>query len=67
MRNLIAVIFLVLGTGMLVWGYRESDSIKGRIHQVVSSSTKNRITWMYVGGAVLLTAGACQIFFTGKK
>ncbi len=66
MKKAIAILCLVAGTGMLVWGYRESDSLKGRLHQVVSSSTQNRITWMYVGGAVLLTAGVFQVY-GGRK
>lgn len=56
----------MLGTGLLVWGYREAETLKGRLHQVVSSSTDNRVTWMYVGGAVLMTAGVFLVY-GGKK
>lgn len=66
MKQTIGILFLVLGAGLLVWGYRESQTIKGQLHQVFSASTNNRVTWMYVGGAVLVTAGAAVIY-SGKK
>lgn len=66
MKQTIGILFLVLGSGLLVWGYRESQTIKGQLHQVFSTSTNNRVTWMYVGGAVLVTAGAAAVY-GGKK
>lgn len=46
----------------MVWGYREAQTVKGRLHQTFSSSVNNRITWMYVGGAVLVTAGTGLVY-----
>lgn len=66
MKQTVGILFLVIGAGLLVWGYRESQTIKGQLHQVFSTSTNNRVTWMYVGGAVLVTAGAA-IVYGGKK
>lgn len=66
MKNLIGILCLVGGAGLLVWGYRESQTLKGQLHQVFSTSTNNRITMMYVGGAVLVTAGV-GIVYSGKK
>jgi hypothetical protein len=66
MRKGIGIICLVAGVGLLVWGYREAETLKGQLHRIVSTSTDNRITWMYVGGAVLVTVGVFQIY-TGKK
>lgn len=66
MKNTIGILCLVLGTGLLVWGYREAETLKGRLHQVVARSTDNRVTWMYVGGAVLMTAGVFLVY-GGKK
>jgi hypothetical protein len=67
MRSTIGIICLVAGVAMLVWAYRESETLKGQMHRLFSSSTNNRITWMYVGGAVLCTAGVFQIYAGGKK
>lgn len=66
MKNLIGILCLVIGSGLIVWGYRESQTLKGQLHQVLSSSTNNRITMMYVGGAVLVTAGV-GIVYSGRK
>jgi hypothetical protein len=66
MQKGIAIICLVVGAGLLVWGYRESQTVKGQLHQVFSSATNNRITWMYVGGSVLVTAGT-GLVYSGKK
>lgn len=66
MKNTIGILFLMVGAGLLVWGYREAQTLKGQLHRIVSTSTDNRITWMYVGGAVLVTAGA-GLVYAGKK
>jgi hypothetical protein len=66
MKSTIAILCLMVGTGLLVWGYRESQTLKGQLHQVLSTSTNNRVTWMYIGGAVLVTAGVFQVY-GGKK
>jgi len=66
MKNTLGILCLVLGTGLLVWGYREAETLKGRLHQIVATSTDNRITWMYVGGTALAVAGIFQIY-SGKK
>ncbi len=62
MKKTIAIICLAAGTGLLVWGYRESRTFQGQWHQTFSSSTNNRITWMYVGGAVLVTVGVALVY-----
>ncbi|MCO5052700.1 MAG: DUF3185 family protein [Verrucomicrobiae bacterium] len=62
MKSTLGIIFLVVGAGLLVWGYRESQTVKGRLHQTFSSSVSNRITWTYVGGAVLVTAGVGLVY-----
>ncbi len=62
MKSTLGIILLVVGTGLLVWGYREAQTVKGRLHQTFSSSVNNRITWMYVGGAVLVTAGTGLVY-----
>ena len=66
MKNTFGILCLVLGAGLLVWGYREAQTLKGQLHQVFTSSTNNQVTWMYVGGAVLVTAGA-GLIYAGKK
>ncbi|MGC3961668.1 MAG: DUF3185 family protein [Verrucomicrobiota bacterium] len=66
MKKTFAIVCLAAGTAALVWGYRESRTFQGHWHQMFSSSTNNRITWLYVGGAVLVTVGAALIY-TGRR
>ena len=66
MKRAFAILCLVTGTTALVWGYHESRTFKGQWHQMFSSSTHNHITWLYVGGAVLVTTGVALIY-TGRK
>ena len=61
MKNLIGILCLVGGAGLLVWGYRESQTLQGQLHQVFSTSTNNRITMIHdalqpggLGGVMLL-------------
>lgn len=66
MKKAFAILCLMTGTTALVWGYRESRTFPGQWHQMFSSSTHNHITWLYVGGAVLVTTGVALIY-TGRK
>ena len=66
MKKTFAILCLVAGTTALVWGYRESRTFPGQWHQMFSSSTHNRITWLYVGGAVLVTVGV-GLSYAGRR
>jgi Protein of unknown function (DUF3185) len=66
MKRAFAILCLVTGTTALVWGYRESRTFQGQWHQTFSSSTNNRITWLYVGGAVLVTVGL-GLIYVGRR
>ena len=66
MKKTFAILCLAAGTAALVWGYRESRTFQGHIHQLFSSSTHNRITWLYVGGAVLVTVGV-GLIYVGRR
>ena len=66
MRTLIGIVLLVAGVLLLVFSYQKAESPKGQIHRIVTNSTENKTTWMYVGGAALCVAGVFQIY-SGKK
>jgi len=66
MKRAFAILCLVAGTTALVWGYRESRTFQGQWHQMFSSSIDNRITWLYVGGAVLVTVGV-GLIYVGRR
>jgi hypothetical protein len=66
MRKGFGIICLVAGMFLLVWGYNVAESFKGQLHRIFTSSTNNRTTWLYAGGAVLCAIGVLQIY-GGKK
>ena len=66
MRTLIGIALLVAGVLLLVFGHQKAESLKGQLHRIVTSSTDNKTTWMYVGGAALCVAGVFQLY-SGKK
>lgn len=66
MRTLIGIVLLVPGVLLLVFGYQKTESLKGQIHRIVTNSTENKTTWMYVGGAALCVAGVFQLYSRKK-
>lgn len=66
MRKGFGIICLVAGVLLLVWGYNVAESLKGQLHRIFTSSTNNRTTWLYAGGAVLCAIGVLQIY-GGKR
>lgn len=66
MRNLIGIVLVVTGVLLLVFGYQKAESFKGQLHRIFTSSTYNKTTWMYVGGAALCVAGVFQLY-SGKR
>lgn len=66
MKTLIGIVLVVTGVLLLVFGYQKAESLKGQIQRIVTSSTDNKATWMYVGGAALCVAGVFTLY-SGKK
>ena len=58
--------FICLAVGCWSGSYREAQTLKGEMHRIFSSSTNNRLTRMYVGGAVLCAVGVVRIY-TGRN
>lgn len=62
----IGVVCLVLGVLLLVWGYNVSRSVNSQIKEIFTGSPTDRVTYYYVGGAVLSAIGLLQIFVARK-
>jgi uncharacterized membrane protein YidH (DUF202 family) len=61
MRTLIGIVLMVTGVLLLVFGYQKAESLKGQLKRIVTSSTDNNTTWMYVGGASLCVGGVFHL------
>ena len=63
-KKLIGLILLVVGIGLVIWGYQLSDSVGSQLTKAISGSYSDKVMLMYIGGAVCLIAG---LFMTIKK
>ena len=49
--------FIVLGAGLIVWGYQLSDSIASQLTETLSGSMPDEVMIRYIGGAISLVVG----------
>jgi Protein of unknown function (DUF3185) len=66
MQKGFGIVCLIAGVLLLVWGYNLSQSVSGQFHRVFTGSPSDKAMWLYIGGAVLCTAGVFQIFMAKK-
>jgi len=66
MHKTIAVVCLVVGVLLLVWGYNISQSVTSQLKEAVTGSPADRAIYFYIGGAALSIYGLFQIF-AGRK
>ncbi len=64
-KKLISIVLVVIGAGLLYWGYSESQSVASQVSEAFSGSPLDRVMYKYIGGAVALAAGLYLIF--GKR
>lgn len=63
-KKVIAVVLLVVGIALLIWGYNISQSVSGQLSQAFSGSPGDKAMVMYIGGAICAALG---IFNLVKK
>lgn len=61
-NKLLGLVLVVVGAGLLYWGYSESQSVTSQVSEAFSGSPLDRVMYKYIGGAVALLAGV-YIFF----
>jgi len=55
--KLVGIVLLVLGAGLLIWGFKESGSFGSQLTSVVSGSDDD-VMMLYIGGAISIAVGA---------
>jgi len=55
--KLISLVLLVVGIGLLYWGYSESQSVASQVSEAFSGSPQDKVMYKYIGGAVALAIG----------
>jgi hypothetical protein len=61
-NKLIGLVLVVIGAGLLYWGYSESQSVTSQVSEAFSGSPLDRVMYKYIGGAVALLAGVYLFF-----
>ncbi len=58
MKNkLVSLVLVVIGLGLLYWGYSESQSVTSQVSEAFSGSPLDRVMYKYIGGALALATG----------
>lgn len=53
----IGIALIVLGAGLMIFGFMESDALGSQLNEALTGSPPDRVIWMIVGGAVSLAVG----------
>lgn len=63
-NKVIGLVLVIVGIGLLYWGYNESQSISSQVSEAFSGSPQDNVMYKYIGGAVALVVG---IYLAVKK
>ncbi|CAH0991723.1 hypothetical protein SIN8267_01837 [Sinobacterium norvegicum] len=62
-KKLLSIILLVVGAGLIFWGYQLSGSVSSQFSKSLTGSFSDKIMLHYIGGAVCIAVG----LFLAKK
>ena len=57
MSKLLAVVLVVLGIALIVWGYNMSGSAANEVTRALTGSSTDAVMYRYIGGAISVAAG----------
>jgi hypothetical protein len=55
--KLLGIILVVLGAGLVIWGYDMTGSTANELTRALTGSSTDEVMYRYIGGAVCLAAG----------
>lgn len=53
----IGIALLVLGAGLVFWGFQLSESVGSQVTELVTGSETDKVMMFYIGGAVSIAVG----------
>ena len=56
-KQIIALALIVIGAGLIFWGYQMSGSVTARLSKTLTGSFTDNVMWRYIGGAVCIVMG----------
>jgi hypothetical protein len=60
--KMIAIVLVVIGAALVIWGYQMSDSIGNEVTKTFTGSSTDAVMYRYIGGAVCLVLGLFMFF-----
>lgn len=61
--KILGIVLVVIGVGLVIWGYQLSGSVGSRITQAVTGSNTDKVMAFYIAGAASFVVG---IFLSRK-
>ncbi len=55
--KIIAIVLMVTGVGLAIWGYQASDSVGSQITKAFSGSDSDKVMTFYISAAVSFVVG----------
>lgn len=55
--KIMGIVLIVLGIGLVIWGYQLSGSVGSKITQAVTGSDSDKVMIFYITGAIGLVVG----------
>jgi len=56
--KIIAIVLVVLGCGLAIWGYQLSSSVGSQLTQAVTGSDTDKVMSLYIAGAISFVVGS---------
>jgi len=67
MNRAIGIALLVVGIGLLVYGFNASDSVSSGVSRAFTGSPTNKTMWLLLGGAAaVIVGGVLSLGRSGK-
>ncbi|MGI9259355.1 MAG: DUF3185 family protein [Gammaproteobacteria bacterium] len=60
--QLISIVLIVVGIGLIYWGYDMSGSVGSQVTETITGSTPDDVMVRYIAGAASLAAGIYLYF-----
>ena len=56
-QKLVAIVLMVVGAGLVFWGYQMSESLGSQLSKSLTGSFSDEVMWRYIGGVASVLVG----------
>lgn len=61
-KNIISIILIAIGAGLVIWGYKKSEGISSQLSNALTGSHSDNVMMLYIGGAACIAVGVFLYF-----